>query len=323
MWWSWMGQCRTNLEVRPHLERWTIPGTYHRPGLQRHHKTMGHVSTDHPHRVQANKEGESPRVSFESHKRGIGEGHSFEQPIHKTNQQSIAQIGDWQPWQRDLALARGHQGTNGAYKESGWGHHRVPQDHLPPESKCRQHLGWRIPLHHIRLHGANLQWRTTSRRRRRRRSHQHFLRPLRSMGWTIRVDSEVQEDWGSNIGLHLLDIWIALQVRRADIGRRPYLSAANHPVQLLWFCGIVTKVIWNITDFSSPRGVNNLCFQFEVQIRLRRSTALTIWSRMSLKTTHLQTKMKSPSFWTSRVLTSAIPLEFSLGIQSGMKPFHS
>lgn len=73
--------------------------------------------------VQANKKGESPSVSFESHERRIGEGHALEQPIHKTNQQSSVQIGDRQPRQGDLALACGRQSTNGAYKESGWGRH--------------------------------------------------------------------------------------------------------------------------------------------------------------------------------------------------------
>ena len=48
---------------------------------------MGQIPADHPHRVQANKKGESPSVSLESHKRRTGEGHSLEQPIHKTNQQ--------------------------------------------------------------------------------------------------------------------------------------------------------------------------------------------------------------------------------------------
>ena len=45
---------------------------------------------------KANKKGESPSVSLESHKRRTGEGHSFDQPIHKRNQHSGIEVGDWQ-----------------------------------------------------------------------------------------------------------------------------------------------------------------------------------------------------------------------------------
>ena len=54
-------------------------------------------------------------------------------------------------------------------------------------------------------------------------------------------------------------MWIALQVRRTDIGRRPYLSAANHSIQLLWCCLVSWPEWCGILPTSDHEGVWATC----------------------------------------------------------------
>ena len=122
--------------------------------------------------------------------------------------------------------------------------HWRQQDFLPDEPRRGLYSWRRISLHNLWLHCTDFPRRTTPWRG--RRPHQHVLRAIRALGRAEQDSAEIQKDWADRPCLHLLDIWIYLQVLPTCISRRTHFDSTNDSFQLIWCSMVLWLEGWRI-----------------------------------------------------------------------------
>ena len=243
--WSRLGQCRINLEVRQHLERWTYIGWNDPRELPNSCREMEQFPKGYLHGVQTNEKTPSSSARTEGHKRWVRADHSaIWWWIHQKTWQADAEIGNWLCGSWDLALASCNSSSYGTFKSSRRCVHRRKQDFLPDEPGCGLYSWRRIPLHYIWERRPDFPRRTTSWRR--WRPHQHVLRAFRALGRAEPNGAAIQKNWSDRPCLHLHDLWIHRQVLPSCISWRTHLDSTNNSFRFIWRSIVLWLEGWEV-----------------------------------------------------------------------------